>query len=298
MISFVGYNFLSDLNSVDPYPTNVGIFNQVEIYRAIYDHIDISNDTAITSNIPPTQWDFGTILDCNFNGNISGGTIKDFSSGITQVRVKKRKVGEFDWQIIKTYDISSSEDLSFVFNDYLTATNTEYEYAYVPVFGSVEGQYAISTVMSQFDGVFICDANTIFKFNMGVEYGSTDIVQQVGTFTVLGRKYPIVMSNGLANYQTGQLSGLVLPEDYEDTRTIDRIAITQRRNKLMEFLTNKKPKIIKDRNQNQWLVIIQSPSTSYLNNYGQGIVSASMQWIESGDAESNKDLAKAGLIEG
>ena len=298
MISFVGYNFLSDLNSVDPYSTNVGIFNQVEIYRAIYDHIDISNDTAITSNIPPTQWDFGTILDCNFNGNISGGTIKDFSSGITQVRVKKRKVGEFDWQIIKTYDISSSEDLSFVFNDYLTATNTEYEYAYVPVFGSVEGQYAISTVMSQFDGVFICDANTIFKFNMGVEYGSTDIVQQVGTFTVLGRKYPIVMSNGLANYQTGQLSGLVLPEDYEDTRTIDRIAITQRRNKLMEFLTNKKPKIIKDRNQNQWLVIIQSPSTSYLNNYGQGIVSASMQWIEIGDAESNKDLAKAGLIEG
>ena len=298
MISFVGYNFLSDLNSVDPYPTNVGIFNQVEIYRAIYDHIDISNDTTITSNIPPTQWDFGTILDCNFNGNISGGTIKDFSSGITQVRVKKRKVGEFDWQIIKTYDISSSEDLSFVFNDYLTATNTEYEYAYVPVFGSVEGQYAISTVMSQFDGVFICDANTIFKFNMGVEYGSTDIVQQVGTFTVLGRKYPIVMSNGLANYQTGQLSGLVLPEDYEDTRTIDRIAITRRRNKLMEFLTNKKPKIIKDRNQNQWLVIIQSPSTSYLNNYGQGIVSASMQWIEIGDAESNKDLAKAGLIEG
>ena len=298
MISFVGYNFLSDLNSVDPYPTNVGIFNQVEIYRAIYDHIDISNDTAITSNIPPTQWDFGTILDCNFDGNISGGTIKDFSSGITQVRVKKRKVGEFDWQIIKTYDISSSEDLSFVFNDYLTATNTEYEYAYVPVFGSVEAQYAISTVMSQFDGVFICDANTIFKFNMGGEYGSTDIVQQVGTFTVLGRKYPIVMSNGLANYQTGQLSGLVLPEDYEDTRTIDRIAITQRRNKLMEFLTNKKPKIIKDRNQNQWLVIIQSPSTSYLNNYGQGIVSASMQWIEIGDAESNKDLAKAGLIEG
>ena len=298
MISFVGYNFLSDLNSVDPYPTNVGIFNQVEIYRAIYDHIDISNDTAITSNIPPTQWDFGTILDCNFNGNISGGTIKDFSSGITQVRVKKRKVGEFDWQIIKTYDISSSEDLSFVFNDYLTATNTEYEYAYVPVFGSVEGQYAISTVMSQFDGVFICDANTIFKFNMGVEYGSTDIVQQVGAFTVLGRKYPIVMSNGLANYQTGQLSGLVLPEDYEDTRKIDRIAITQRRNKLMEFLTYKKPKIIKDRNQNQWLVIIQSPSTSYLNNYGQGIVSASMQWIEIGDAESNKDLAKAGLIEG
>ena len=298
MISFVGYNFLSDLNSVDPYPTNAGIFNQVEIYRAIYDHIDISNDTTIISNIPPTQWDFGTILDCNFNGNISGGTIKDFSSGITQVRVKKRKVGEFDWQIIKTYDISSSEDLSFVFNDYLTATDTEYEYAYVPVFGSVEGQYAISTVMSQFDGVFICDANTIFKFNMGVEYGSTDIVQQVGTFTVLGRKYPIVMSNGLANYQTGQLSGLVLPEDYEDTRTIDRIAITQRRNKLMEFLTNKKPKIIKDRNQNQWLVIVQSPSTSYLNNYGQGIVSASMQWIEIGDAESNKDLAKAGLIEG
>lgn len=298
MISFVGYNFLADGNSVDPYPTKLVTFTEMGIYRAIYDHVNISDDTTITSNIPPTQWDYGTILDCNFEGNISGGTIKDFTSGVTQIKIKRRKAGTFDWQTIRTFDISAPEDLSFAFNDYLTATDTEYEYAYIPVFGSVEGQYAISTVMSKFDGVFICDANTIFKFNMGVEYGSTDTVQQVGTFSVLGRKYPVVMSNGLANYQTGQLSGLVLPEDYEDTRTIDRIAITQRRNKLMEFLTNKKPKIIKDRNQNEWLVIVQSPSTSYVNNYGQGIVSASMQWIEIGDANSTEDMKKSGMIEG
>lgn len=298
MIGIVGYNFCGDVNCFDPYPVNAGGFTEVEIYRAIYDHIDISSDTTITSKLPPTQWDYGTIMDCDFNGNISGGTIKDFSSGVTEIRIKRRKAGEFDWSIIKSYKISSSEDLSFVFNDYMTAQATEYEYAYVPVFGSVEGQYAISTVMSQFDGVFICDANTIFKFNMGVEYGSTDTVQQIGSFNVLGRKYPVVMSNGLANYQTGQLSGLVLPDDFEDTRKIDGVANVQQSKKLLEFLTNKKPKIIKDRNQNEWLVIIQSPSLSYVNSAGQSVISASMQWTEIGDANSKDDLVKAGMMEG
>lgn len=298
MIGIVGYNFLGDVNSLDPAPTNLDTLTEINIYRAIYDHIDVSSDTTITSNVPPTQWDYDTIMDCNFDGNISGGTIKDFSSGITEIKVKRRKAGDFDWTIIRSFKIESSEDLSFVFNDYLTVQDTSYEYAYVPVFGSVEGQYAISTVLSRFDGVFICDANTIFKFNMGVEYGSTDTVQQIGAFTVLGRKYPIVMSNGLANYQTGQLSGLVLPDDFEETRKIDGVAITQHKKKLLEFLTNKKPKIIKDRNQNEWLVIVQSPSISYVNNSGQSVVSASMQWMEIGDAESNEDLVKAGMVEG
>lgn len=298
MIGIVGYNFCGDINALDPYPSNIGALTQVEIYRAQYDHIDISSDTTITSTLPPTQWDYGTVMDCNFDGNISGGTIKDFSSGVTEIRVKRRKAGEFDWAIIRTYKINGTEDLSFVFNDYMAAQTTEYEYAYVPVFGSVEGQYAISTVLSKFDGVFICDANTIFKFNMGVEYGTTDTVQQIGTFNVLGRKYPVVMSNGLANYQTGQLSGLVLPEEYEDTRKIDGIAIKQQAKKLLEFLTNKKPKIIKDRNQNEWLVIVQNPSLTYVNSIGQSVISASMQWTEIGDANSKDDLVKAGMMEG
>lgn len=108
----------------------------------------------------------------------------------------------------------------------------------------------------------------------------------------------MVMSNGLANYQTGQFSGLVLPDDFEDTRKIDGVANTQQSKKLLEFLTNKKPKIIKDRNQNEWLVIVQSPSLSYINNAGQSVINASVQWIEIGDANSKDDLVKAGMMEG
>ena len=169
----------------------------------------------------------------------------------------------------------------------------------MPVYGNVEGQYAVSTILSQFDGVFICDVDTIIKFYAGVEYGTTDTAQQVGTFTVLGRQYPVVISNGLSNYQTGSVTGMVLPDDYEESRNIDRMAIVRKRDNLVKFLTNKKAKILKDYNGNKWLCYVTSnPQTSYVNEYGQGIVSVGFGWTEIGDAESRDDLVKAGLAKG
>lgn len=299
MINFVGYNFVDDINSLDPYPTNIKQLTSTKIQHGYFNHIDISSDTTITSTTPPEAWDYSTILDCNFDNNISGGNVDQLSSGITEVRIKRRAVGTFDWMLIKAYTVTGLDDLSFIFNDNLCYNDVEYEYAYVPVYGDVEGQYAVSTILSKFNGVFICDVNTIFKFYAGVEYGTTDTAQQVGTFTVLGRQYPVVISNGLSNYQTGSVTGMVLPDDYEQTRTIDRKAIVRKRDNLVKFLTNKRAKIIKDYNGNKWLCYVTSnPQTSYVNDYGQGVVSVGFNWTEIGDAKSRDDLTKAKLVEG
>ena len=299
MINFVGYNFVDDINSLDPYPTSIRRLTSTKIQHGIFNHINISSDTSITSTIPPEAWDYSTVLDCNFDNNISGGNVDQLSEGITEVRIKRRPVGTFDWILIKSYPITSLDDLSFIFNDNLCYNDVEYEYAYVPVYGNVEGQYAVSTILSQFDGVFVCDMDTIIKFYAGVEYGTTDTAQQVGTFTVLGRQYPVVISNGLSNYQTGSVTGMVLPDDYEESRNIDRMAIVRKRDNLVKFLTNKKAKILKDYNGNKWLCYVTSnPQTSYTNEYGQGIVSVGFGWTEIGDAESRDDLVKAGLAKG
>ena len=146
MIGLLGYNFCADKNAIDPMPTNVAKLSIVQIEGGIFDHINITSKTdGEYSEIPPTTWDFSTILDCDFNDNISGGNIGDISKDTTLVRIKRRVKGTYKWATIKEVPITKDEDLSFAFTDNLNLNNTTYEYAYVPVAGNQEGGYTIKT---------------------------------------------------------------------------------------------------------------------------------------------------------
>lgn len=298
MIGFLNYNFCADINALDPVPTNVKNLQIVQIENGIYDHINITSDVKSTyPTTPPSGWDFNTILDCNFNNNISGGSTDDISQDVTSIRIKRRVKGTYAWMTIREIPIASSEDLNFAFTDNLNLNNTLYEYAYVPVTQGVEGGYVIEEIESQFKGVFICDTQTIYKFYYGVEYGDTDRVQQVGVYTPYGRQYPVVISNGLLSYETGSVSGLVLQEAWEDDRQMDRVANVAERNVLFDFLTNHRAKIIKDWNGNQWLCCITgSPSVSYAKGSAMGIMTANAEWTQIGHPENASDLYAAGLI--
>lgn len=302
MILFTGYNFLGDINALDPYPTDISNITKTKIKSGIYDHINISSDvTGAYNPVQPTDWNFNTLLDSDFNGNISGGNVDQLASDITAIKIKRRPKGTFDWTTIKTVEVNKASDLSFIFSDNLAMNYTTYEYAFVPLTGEapnyVEGDYIVEEVLSKFNGVFICDADTVYKFFAGVEYGTNDRVQQVGVYPVLGKSKPIIISNGLIDYQTGSIKGIVLPPDFDDNRQLDRLAITKQKDVLTKFLVNKKAKIIKDWNNNMWLCFIHTnASVAYDNNYGQGMMSVSAGWTEIGDATSKHDLFEAGLI--
>ena len=298
MIGLVGYNFCSDSNALDPTPTNINNLTSTKAQNGIFDHFNVSRDTSFDySTIIPTDWNINTLMNADFNGNVSAGNVDQIASGITSIRVKRRIKGTFDWITIREIPVTSSEDLSFVITDNLNAYNVEYEYAYVPMMEDVEGSYIIESIVSKFEGVFICDIDTVFKFYAGVEYDGNDAVQQVGVFQPFNRKYPIVVSNSIMQYQTGSIGGWVLPEDYEDTHVFDRAKIVKEKELLLNFLMNKKPKIIKDMNGNNWLVYFTgNPSITYDNNYGQGMLKVSAQWTEVGDPNDKTDLYENGLI--
>ena len=173
MIGFIGYNFCADGNALDPTPTNVNNITTTRLQNGIFDHFNVTrNVTFDYSSIIPIDWDIDTIMDANFKGNISAGNVDQVASGITGIRVKRRVKGTFDWITIKELPVEKSEDLSFVVTDNLNAYNVEYEYAFVPMLGDVEGNYIIESILSKFEGVFICDADTVFKFMAGVEYSN------------------------------------------------------------------------------------------------------------------------------
>lgn len=298
MIGFLGYNFCRDGNALDPTPTDINNINYTRVQNGIFDHFNVSKNTEFDySSIIPIKWDTNTIMDANFEGNISAGNVAVIAANVTSVRVKRRVKGTFEWTTIREIPIAKPEDLSFVIADNLNAYNVEYEYAWVPMTNDVEGNYIIESILSQFQGVFICDVNNIFKLQAGVEYNNNDANQQVGVFQPYNRKYPVIVSNSLINYQTGTISSWVLPEGFEDGKPLDRFEITKEKEAILKFLMNKKPKIIKDTNGNNWLVYFTgNPSMSYDNNYGQGMVKVNAEWTEVGNPNDKTDLYENGLI--
>ena len=194
-------------------------------------------------------------------------------------------------------DLIASNNLSFSINDNLAQNGIEYEYAFVPVFQGIEGNYITNTIKSKFNGVFICDAESIYKFYTNVSYGTNERVQQIRIFEPFGRKYPVVVSNALLNYETGSFKGDILNNDFLETRKINAKEIVEKRKQIIDFLTNKKAKILKDWNGNFWLIFItDNIQTSYANNSGMSIVNVDAEWTEIGDANSGSDLYLNGIL--
>ena len=304
MLGLVGYNFCADGNAIDELPTYVDNITTTRLTNGIFDHYNAERQaTSNCDHTIPTEWNFNTIMDADFAGNVNAGNIEEMAQYITEFKIKRRVKGTYDWITLRDVYISKPEDLAAVFTDNLNLNFTQYEYAFVPIMNDIEGNYVIAEVYSQFNGVFICDPETIYKFYAGVEYGDTDKVQQVGVFAPFGTKYPVVISNGLIGYQTGHTRGTVLPNDNEFMNFTNemRVEMVKRRKDLVDFLTNHKAKILKDWNGFSALCIVSdNPRTSYEKNSGLALMDVDFDWVETGDPENNDDIVRNGLtvIEG
>ena len=299
MFIICGYDFCRDENALNPSPLRNVSYDSVMLKNGIFSHWYITHDVdSPYSSIEPTTWDYLTVMDANFNGTLQAGNIGYLIDNIDGLRIKRRKVGEYDWITLKYIDIESLEEsLSFTINDYLNQNNVEYEYAFVPVSQGTEGNYISNTINSKFDGVFICDFDTIYKFYAGVKYGAGQRVQKIGVFEPLGRKYPVVVSNALLNYETGSFEGYVINNDFLETRILDDKVMIEERKRLLDFLTNKKAKVLKDWNGNYWLMIITgNPSINYANGSGMRLASVGAEWTEVGDGQNGHDLYEAGIL--
>ena len=302
MLQFLGYNFFSDGDALNNAPSSVPNINTITLSNAIYDHFNVTTNTntPVTTTIP-TEWDYDTVLNADFNGNLDAGNVDFLIEQISAIKIKRRVQGDFNWFTLATIPVNTVEDLNFVFNDLLNQYGVQYEYAFVPIMGSLEnpaeGNYIINSILSQFNGVFIGDAENIYKFFYEVEYNSNARNQQVGVFQVLGKQYPVLVANGALSYESGSVTATILNDDFAQTGIIDRTAITQQKDAIKDFLTDKKAKILKDWNGNIWLCIVNSNiNVTYKSNYGMGIPSIQFNWTEIGDASNQQDLYNNGIL--
>lgn len=285
-----------DGNSLDPYASNIEQLNSVMIENAMYDNLFITQDTTSPYDITiPEQWDIYTILLANFNNNLSGGSVDYSLEDIDSIRIKRRKLGSFNWETIFQKKIDTLNDLIFSGEDYFAINETEYEYAWVPVLANTEGNYIIEQIESKFRGVYVADADTIYKLSAGVGYGPSEQTQLVSIYNPLGKKYPIYVSNGATNYQTGSLTAKIIG-NYDNTHVFNRKEMVEQKNALLKWLTNKRAKVLKDFNGNIWLIYITgSPSVTYNTQWGNNMMEISFQYGEIGDVDDGNSMRNVGL---
>lgn len=297
MFQFVGLDFFSGDRALEYTPTEVDNITSTKLSNAIFDHFNVTRDVKIKPSMDiPKDWTYDTILNAAFDNTTSAGNLDYMIQQIASVKIKRRVKGTFDWMTLSYVQVENVQDLAFTFNDFLNVYGTEYEYALVPITNEVEGNYIIDSVMSKFSGIYIGDAAQSFKFLYDVNYSSNARNQQIGTFMPLGRAYPIIVANGVLSYESGNFTGSILNDDFDKTGIIDRVAITKKKNQIKDYLTNKKPKILKDYNGNLWLIMITSNiDVSYKSGTSMAIPQVSFSWTEIAKADNQKDLYAVGI---
>ena len=95
----------------------------------------------------------------------------------------------------------------------------------------------------------------------------------------------------MLNYETGSVSGNILPKDYLKNRILDRYEMAEERKAVEDFLTTKSAKVLKDWNGNIWCVFVtDSPTINYDSNYGMGLTSVDFSWTEVGDLSKQEGI--------
>lgn len=207
----------------------------------------------------------------------------------TAVRIKRKRVGEYGWLTLQEKKINSIQDFQVQGVDYLTASGETYVYAWVPLINDAEGSYRTQEVYSVFDSVFVCDDTHAYKFDTGVSYGTSNQVQDIGKFSPLNRQHPVYVANAITNYQMGSFNGRIL--EYAENGELSRVGMVAKKNIVLDFLTNKKPKILKDFNGNIWLLfVIDTPTINYEAKWGNGLMTLGFSYAEFGDAHDVASL--------
>ena len=104
------------------------MINLYQIQNGIYDEMLITKDRNFSYTTTFPDWDYNTIFDAKFEGDLSAGNIGFLSTQISEIRVKRRVKGTFDWLTIGSYEVTSFSDITkLVFNDYFNENNVTYE---------------------------------------------------------------------------------------------------------------------------------------------------------------------------
>jgi len=266
--------------------------NVVDIMNCLINDLYVSANADYNKQNDSLIWDINTIFWATFQGNLLAGNILIPISAISSMRIKVREYGDTLWRTIYEYEINSEEDFNFAKTYYyLKGNKTRYEVAIVPVLNSTEANYITNTVISDFDGCYLCtQAKQYHAFvNLSLEVTTN---QNKEFITTLGRKKPFAISNGMSQYDTLSMSTSFVP--VKDNCQLDFENAMAYRREVNNFLTENQAMILKDNKGRRWMVSAGNTISQAVDGHPDNII-YNIEFTEIGDIDSTTDLYNAGL---
>jgi hypothetical protein len=291
----IGCDFLSDSMALLPAAHEAQNFNSIKIQNGIYDSMLVSKNVSDFMKYHIDTWNQYTVINANFDGDLTGGNLGYLASIVQSLRLKRREVGSQDWITLYEKEVHSAEDLDWVYIDkYARGRETEYEYAFCPLIQDSEQNLVTTITKSDFEGAVIADENTTYHILFDTDVKSTTRNSPAEVISTMSGKYPYVVYGSEANYETGTFTGSILKYDI-DTDICDVIGASKYRNNFVTWLTNHNPKILKMYDGRIWIVdVTGNPQTEFSDHYD--LVSVSFDFTEIGNSESSTDLYNNGFI--
>lgn len=274
---FVGTSCCGSGDAISSTPSLVSDVTYISISNGVYDELFGTYDSDIEMNSDSLTWNYDTRFYAKFQGNLMAGNVDYAASMVSSVRIKRRKNDEHQWFTLFEIPIETNEDFNFELMDRYAQGSQDYYYAMIPVIEHVEGNINKNSIRSEFNDYFILDRDIsyhiIFNTSLNIELNKS-----VGVINTLGRKYPFVISNGLSQYRTGTLEFSLAPIVNCEVNTDD---IYNYRTQFEEWITNGKPKILKDWTGQIYMMDITSSIPIDLTYYQ--LPSYQIQFTEIGD---------------
>lgn len=305
---FLGTLLGSDRLSVPFSPTSIKNMNYSQLSNAEFDSLYISKSTDMEfTKDKPTEWDFNTVLYCDFEGNTFAGNLKESIESITDLIIKRRRSDQFEWITLETRSIEHTPDMSWEDSvaqmsikgtDKTAAIGYTYDYAAVPILNGIESIYSIASANVECNGIVILDDEEIWMTALVENDIDTTAVVPNSVIETMYDKYPTIVRNTDANYETLQLTASFVPNEgleCVDVWDEDEVVLMKWNRQVYDFLRNGKPKLLKATDGRIWLVYVTTPPTDAYDADTQ-LRKLTFTCTEVGSAMSERDLYDAGLI--
>lgn len=233
-----------------------GTVRKAKIAGAQFDTVFATTDTTPLSASFPAQWSEKVLMWATYDDGLQAGSVAFATSDVMAITLRRREKGTGEWVEIYRKSIRPDviEDFNFVIYDVSAKAGITYEYAFVPILSGSEGAMTIQEVTSEFKGLWICGAGAQYSTDMNVKV-RTDRNFSGNAVPTIGRKFPYFVSYGQSNYDTGVITGAFAPFDAEQCKYIFD-GSTQWRERLIDFLSDRKPKVIKTWDGRLWIASI------------------------------------------
>lgn len=297
---FLNSQFIGEMHSLVYTPIESDNYKKITLENALIDTFSMTKDvTTEPSSRPVTEWDVDTILYAEYNKTVSAGSVDWQKTDTPMFLIKRRESGADDnsWITLAKHDITDGDSVNSLGVDFLNASKTTYDYAFVPIRNGSEGEYIMNTVYSEFDGICVMEKGSYWWSPITNANSDRSRVVEKSTNTMLNNRYPVTVTRAITNYDSGQATGMFVPFDEVECKFIteDNSRVRYQK-KFMDFLTNYQPKIYKTLDGEIWLVDVSpSPSNNANSAYYDRYVT--FDWYEIGKHDSEQDLYRSNLLD-